>query len=493
MNEAPDELSLACAFITAPEDDEDVPADLRGRPAVAILGMWAGSVGDGERALAPIRALRPDADFFGPTGYADFQCSVDDPPGYRNYWTAENVSDLPDEAIDALVRRAAELPAGPSQLFIVAWGGAVRRFGTEHSPLAGREARFIVHPLLLWEDPADDERCRSLARAFRTDVRRWSAGATYPNFLGDEGRERMSAAFGTAAERLATVKAKWDPHGVFRTHQAIRATAASPGRRNAVRLPFVERGDANGVPVVLLHGLSDSWRSFEPLLPHLPPSLRVLAVTQRGHGDAPKPDDGYGVEQLAADVVAVLDEAGVERAVVAGHSMGSIVATRLALDHPERVAGLVLMGAKPTYDDPALDDLYTAFDALEDPIDPAFVREFQESTVARPVAPGLIETAVRESLKMPTRVWQALVAPTLRADHSTHLGRIAAPTLAAWGDRDDIATRADQDALVDAIPGARLAVYRGGGHAFHWEDPASFADDLVAFADECAAAIERSR
>ena len=94
---------------------------------------------------------------------------MDDPPGYRNYWTAENVVDLPDEAIDAVARRAAELPAGPSQLFIVAWGGALARFGPEHSPLAGRDAGFIVHPLLLWEDPADDERNRALARAFRTD------------------------------------------------------------------------------------------------------------------------------------------------------------------------------------------------------------------------------------------------------------------------------------------------------------------------------------
>ena len=225
MNDAPDELSLACAFITAPETTTTCPTDLRGRPAVAILGMWAGDVADGERALAPIRALGPDADFFGPTDYADFQCSVDDPPGYRNYWTAENVVDLPDEAIDALVRRATELPAGPSQLFIVAWGGAVRRFGPEHSPLAGREARFIVHPLLLWEDPADDERCRALARAFRSDMQPWSIGATYPNFLGEEGSTRMSAAFGTSAERLAAVKSQWDPHGTFRTHQAIRRSS----------------------------------------------------------------------------------------------------------------------------------------------------------------------------------------------------------------------------------------------------------------------------
>ena len=216
MNAAPDELSLACAFITAPDDV------LQGRPAVAVLGMWAGDVADGERALAPIRALGPDADFFGPTSYADFQCSVDDPPGYRNYWTAENVVDLPDGAIDLLVARATGLPAGPSQLFIVAWGGAVRRSGPEHSPLAGREARFIVHPLLLWEDPADDERCRALARGFRSDMRRWSVGASYPNFLGDEGAARMSAAFGASAERLAAVKAALDPHDRFRTHQAIR-------------------------------------------------------------------------------------------------------------------------------------------------------------------------------------------------------------------------------------------------------------------------------
>ena len=226
MNRAADELSLACAFITAPDED-DVPTELQGRPAIAILGMWAGSVADGEWALAPIRALDPDADFFGPTSYADFQCSVDDPPGYRNYWTAENVIDLPDEAIDALVRRAAELPPGPSQLFIVAWGGAIGRFGPEHSPLAGRDARFIVHPLLLWEDPADDERNRALARAFRADMRHWSTGATYPNFLGDEGSQRMRAAYGSSSERLATVKAEWDPHSVFRTHQDIRAAAGA--------------------------------------------------------------------------------------------------------------------------------------------------------------------------------------------------------------------------------------------------------------------------
>jgi FAD/FMN-containing dehydrogenase len=221
MNEAPDELSLACAFFTAPDDDPDVPEALRGQPVVGLLGMWAGSLAEGERALGAVRRLEPDADLFGPARYADFQRSFDDPPGYRNYWTAENVVDLPDDAITALVERAQELPAGASQLFIVAWGGAVRRFGPGHSPLGGREARFIVHPLLLWEDPADDERCRSLGRAFRADMRPWSSGATYPNFLGEEGAARMRAAYGASAERLARLKDEWDPNRVFRTHQEV--------------------------------------------------------------------------------------------------------------------------------------------------------------------------------------------------------------------------------------------------------------------------------
>src|SRR5919107_1701623 len=222
MLDAPEGLGLAFAFITAPPEP-GVPPELHGKPAVMVAGMYAGPLAEGEEALREIREFGPPAaDFFEPTTYADFQRSLDDPPGYRNYWTAENVSELPDEAVDALADRAAEIPPGPSQLFIVPWGGAVTRFGADHSPLAGREARFIVHPLLLWEDPSDDERCRALGRAFRSDVQRWSLGATYPNFLGDEGSARMSAGFGTSVERLSAVKAKWDPHGVFRTHQSIR-------------------------------------------------------------------------------------------------------------------------------------------------------------------------------------------------------------------------------------------------------------------------------
>jgi non-heme chloroperoxidase len=272
-----------------------------------------------------------------------------------------------------------------------------------------------------------------------------------------------------------------------RSGEAAAALGGHPGAMTThlstpVRLPVIAHGDPDGVPVVLLHGVSDSNRSFEPVLRQLPAGIRALAVTLRGHGDAPKPDGGYDVGQLARDVVAVLDEAGIGRAVVAGHSMGSIVATRLALDAPERVAGLVLMGAKPTFDDAAIEDLYAEIAAFGDAVDPEWVRAFQLSTLARPVPPAYLDMVVAESLKMPPRVWRALVGPTLQADHTADLARIALPVLLAWGARDEFALRADQDTYLRELPDARLRVYEGAGHAFHWEDPATFARELADFA-----------
>jgi FAD/FMN-containing dehydrogenase len=162
--------------------------------------------------------------------YAEFQCALDDPPGYRNWWTAEHLAELADPAVDVLVDRARQLPAGPSMLCVFCWGGAIARVPAGTTPLAGRDARFVVHPLMLWEDPADDARALAHGRAYRTDVRPWATGATYLNFIGDEGRGRVQAGFAPGAhERLARVKARWDPDNVFRGNQNIRPAGKAAG------------------------------------------------------------------------------------------------------------------------------------------------------------------------------------------------------------------------------------------------------------------------
>jgi FAD/FMN-containing dehydrogenase len=215
MRDAPEGLSLAFLYLHAPAEEE-VPEHLHGELVVAIAGMYAGPLDEGEEALREIRegAL---ADFFGPMPYADFQCMIDDPPGYRNYWTSEHLVDLPDAAIEAIASRSEAMPDGLSQLFMVSWGGAVARVGQDASPLSARDARFIVHPFGMWEDPAGDAANIEWARGFRDDLAAFSTGAVYLNFVGDEGEARVRAGYGPESyERLAWIKAVWDPDNVFR-------------------------------------------------------------------------------------------------------------------------------------------------------------------------------------------------------------------------------------------------------------------------------------
>ena len=94
---------------------------------------------------------------------------------------------------------------------------------------------------------------------------------------------------------------------------------------NQVRLCYAEQGDSSGVPVVFLHGATDSWRSFERVLPHLPESIRAFAVTQRGHGDSSRPATGYRPGDFAADLSGFMDALQLKTAIIAGHCMGARV------------------------------------------------------------------------------------------------------------------------------------------------------------------------
>ena len=256
---------------------------------------------------------------------------------------------------------------------------------------------------------------------------------------------------------------------------------------HGLTLPYIEQGDPEGPPVLFLHGYTDSWRSFAGVLSHLPPRFRAIALTQRGHGDASRPAQGYHPRVFAADLAAFMDAVGIKDAVIVGHSMGSVVAQRFAIENPGRTRGLALLGAFATLNqNPVILDLWnTAVATLTDPVDPAFVRDFQQGTLARPVPPDFLDMIVAESLKVPAHVWRAALAGQMDEDVSGALGRIAAPTLILWGNEDAILPRQTQDVLA-AIPDAWLTVYPGAGHGLHWEEPARVAADLAAFADGLA-------
>lgn len=251
---------------------------------------------------------------------------------------------------------------------------------------------------------------------------------------------------------------------------------------SSLELPYAEQGDESGVPVVLLHGYADSWRSFEPLLSRLPSWIHAYAPTQRGHGDADKPRSGYKVEDFASDLAAFMDALVLERAVLVASSSASFAVQRLAVDDPSRVQGLVLIGVPWSLGDNAAgSELSRRVFALTDPVDPAFVRDFVESTVSGPVSPAFLETLIGESLETPARVWQATLEGLFEAVPAAAAGNIVAPTLIVWGDRDAFVSREDQEQLVAAILDSRLTVYEGVGHVVHWEQPERVANDIAAF------------
>ena len=256
---------------------------------------------------------------------------------------------------------------------------------------------------------------------------------------------------------------------------------------NGVRLQYVEQGDPSGVPVVLLHGFADSWHSFELVLPQLPRSIHAFALTQRGHGDSSTPDTGYGIPYFSADLEAFMDALHLGAAVIVGHSMGSAVALRYAIDHRKRVLGLVLVGASAGSrgDEAARQFWDPIIKGLTDPVDASLVRGMSESMLAQPVPQAFLETLVQESLKVRAHVWRAVFESRWRAegDLAAELGHIEARTLIIWGGQDARYPRIEQEALAAAIPGSRLVVYPGAGHGPHWEEPERFASDLVTFVE----------
>jgi pimeloyl-ACP methyl ester carboxylesterase len=262
-----------------------------------------------------------------------------------------------------------------------------------------------------------------------------------------------------------------------------------------VRMQYVEQGQPNGIPVVFLHGVTDSWRSFERVLPLLPPTIHAFAVSQRGHGDSSRPESGYRFTDMSADLLAFMDAVGLPSATVVGHSMGASVAQRFAIDHPGRVSRLVLMAAFATFDkDPSVADFYTSsILPLPDPIPVAFAREWQLSTLAREMDPDHFETVISETVKVPARIWREAFKGFLETtDFTSELAQVSVPALLMWGDRDSYALRAAQDRLLEVISGARLVTYEGYGHAFHWEDPVRCTKDLVTFVTPDSAALEHA-
>ena len=224
MEAAPDELTAWVVMRKAPPLPF-LPEAVHGTPVVIIPTLYAGDPEEGQRALAPLRAIgTPHADVIGPTPYVGFQTAFDPllTPGARNYWKTHNFATLPDAALDTLVDLAGGLPGPECEIFIASLGGAMERVQRSATPYVGRDARYIMNVHGRWSDPSDDATIRSWARRAFEAVSPYATGNGYVNFLTEDETERVAASYGENYPRLQAIKRRVDPDNLFRVNLNIR-------------------------------------------------------------------------------------------------------------------------------------------------------------------------------------------------------------------------------------------------------------------------------
>ena len=231
MAEAPDEVTAIAIMRTAPPAPF-LPEAIHGKPIAAIACCHSGSPEEGEQALAPLRALdNPAGDALASRPYTAFQSMFDASwlPGFHNYWKAEYLSGLPDECVEVAARWALAHSSPLSDFKFASLGGAVARVGEDDTATGFRQAPFVLNINTRWADGSESARHVAHSRDLYDSFLPYSAGGVYVNFLGDEGEERVRAAYGNARfTRLRELKRRYDPGNVFRFNQNIPPLATSP-------------------------------------------------------------------------------------------------------------------------------------------------------------------------------------------------------------------------------------------------------------------------
>lgn len=214
---APDELTMVAALLHTPD----------GVPAVAAAVCCCAPMDRAEGILKPLKEFgSPLADFIQPIPYIEQQKLLDDawPPGDQFYWKTSLVSNLSDVAIEVLIEHAEKAPSPLSVTALQQLHGAATRVSPTETAFPHRYDHYNFIPLARWQDPSETERNIEWARNIWHAMQPHSDEAVYGNDLGDEGDDRLRAAYGPNYDRLVGLKNRYDPSNLFRLNQNIRPT-----------------------------------------------------------------------------------------------------------------------------------------------------------------------------------------------------------------------------------------------------------------------------
>jgi FAD/FMN-containing dehydrogenase len=226
--EAPPELSLVAILRMAPRAAWIDP-EVHGEPVVMLVACDTGPLAEAEERLAPIKAFgKPVGDILQRRPYVTQQSLLDgtQPRGRRYYWKSEYLPSVSSDLLSKVREHAARTTSPHSAIVVFPLGGAVSSRPDDHSAAGNRDAAAVLNITASWEEDAQDAAHVEWARSAWRDMRRFSTGGTYVNFLTEEETgDRLAAAYGRNLARLAEVKARWDPQNLFRVNKNIAPAA----------------------------------------------------------------------------------------------------------------------------------------------------------------------------------------------------------------------------------------------------------------------------
>jgi FAD/FMN-containing dehydrogenase len=219
-----DELYGFFTTMTVPPVDA-FPEPFHLHKACAVVWCYTGDPAASKEAFAPVRDMQPAFDGVGEAPYPGLQSAFDGlyPRGLQWYWRGDFFRSVPDAAVEAHARFAEQLPTMHSAMHLYPVDGAVNRVGADETAWAYRDVTFSQVIVGVDPDPANAAVIKQWAVDYWEATHPYSAGGAYANFMmDDEGQERVRATYGANYDRLAQIKAVYDPENVFRINQNIR-------------------------------------------------------------------------------------------------------------------------------------------------------------------------------------------------------------------------------------------------------------------------------
>jgi FAD/FMN-containing dehydrogenase len=224
ITEAPEELGGFVGFHLAPPLPF-LPEEWHFKNVCLAVPCWAGPMDQGEKMVKPfLDVVEPVGSMVGPMPYPALNTAFDPllPPGLQHYWKASFTRDISDGAIAVHMDHGAKVPSIQSAVHLYPINGAAQRVGADETAFAYRDVDFSPVIAGMWEDPADNEKNIAWVRGYYEALQPYASEGGYINFMDGDDQDRIKANYKGNYERLAAVKAKYDPGNLFHLNQNIR-------------------------------------------------------------------------------------------------------------------------------------------------------------------------------------------------------------------------------------------------------------------------------